>query len=147
MGLAEHVEGLLEIAVVGERAAIAGQQRLVAGIGDRRLLQHRHRLRLLSRGPQRLAVLQGRVGVLQVGAITCLGHLDIAPRISGAAGFGFVAERAGNVRRRDLAAAKPQRENRRRSATRKKSREFRWLEQFLEHLLDPHRRLSRMLTA
>ena len=34
VGAAEHVEGLLEIAVVGQRAAIAGQQRLVAGMGD-----------------------------------------------------------------------------------------------------------------
>ena len=31
MGAAENVEGLLEIAVVGQRAAIAGEQRLLPG--------------------------------------------------------------------------------------------------------------------
>ena len=34
MGAAKHVEGLLEIAVVGQRPPIAGQQRLVAGVRD-----------------------------------------------------------------------------------------------------------------
>ncbi len=97
MRLPERVEGLLEIAIVGERAAIPGQQRLVGGIGDRRLLQHRNRLRLLPRGPQRLAELQGRVGVLGIGAIAFLIGLEVAPGIGGTAGFGLLAERTGNV--------------------------------------------------
>ena len=48
VGAAEHVEGLLEIAVVRQRAAVAGEQRLVAGMGDRGLFEHRNRLGLLS---------------------------------------------------------------------------------------------------
>ena len=44
MGAAENVKGLLEIAVVGQRAAIAGKQRLVAGMGDGGLFEHRDRL-------------------------------------------------------------------------------------------------------
>ena len=67
MGAAEHVEGLLEIAVVGQRAAIAGEQRLVAGMGDRGLFEHRDRLRPLSRRAQRLAVFQRGVGILGIG--------------------------------------------------------------------------------
>ena len=35
MGTAEHVEGLLEIAVVRQRPAVTGQQRLVAGMSNR----------------------------------------------------------------------------------------------------------------
>jgi hypothetical protein len=46
--LAEHVEGLLEIAVVGQRAAVGGEQLAVAGIGDGGLLENRDRLRALS---------------------------------------------------------------------------------------------------
>ena len=48
MGAAEHLEGLLEIAVVGQRAAIGGEQQLVAGMSDGGLLEHRDRLRPLS---------------------------------------------------------------------------------------------------
>ena len=97
MGAAEHVEGLLEIAVVGQRAAVAGEQRLVAGMGDGGLFEHRNRLRLLSCRAQRLAVLQRRVGILRIGAIALLVELDVAARIAGAAGVGLLAERTGNV--------------------------------------------------
>jgi hypothetical protein len=48
MGAAEHVEGLLEVTVVGQRAAVRGEQQLVAGMGDGALFEHRHRLRPLS---------------------------------------------------------------------------------------------------
>jgi hypothetical protein len=48
MGAAEHVEGLLEVAVVRQRAAIGGEQQLVAGMGDGGLFEHRNRLRPLS---------------------------------------------------------------------------------------------------
>ena len=48
MGAAEHVEGLLEIAVVRQRAAVGGEQQLVAGMGDGGLFEHRNRLRPLS---------------------------------------------------------------------------------------------------
>jgi len=53
----------------------------LAGLADRRLLQHRNRLRLLPRGPQRLAELQGGVGVFGVGTIAFLVGLKIAPGI------------------------------------------------------------------
>src|SRR5436309_14241755 len=45
MGAAEDVERLLEIAVVGERAAVGCEQRLVARVGDGGLLQHGDGLR------------------------------------------------------------------------------------------------------
>ena len=57
MGAAEDVERLLEIAVVRQRSPVAGQQRLVAGVGDRGLFEHRDRLGPLPRGAQRLSVL------------------------------------------------------------------------------------------
>ena len=56
MGAAEHVEGRLRIAVVGERAAVSGEQRLVAGMGDGGLFEHGGGLRALAGGAQRLAV-------------------------------------------------------------------------------------------
>ena len=55
MGAAEHVERLLEIAVIGERAAIAGEQCLVAGMGDGGLFEHGDGLGALPGGAQRLA--------------------------------------------------------------------------------------------
>jgi hypothetical protein len=44
VGAAQHIECLLEIAVVPQRAPIAGKQRLVAGMSDAGLLDHRNRL-------------------------------------------------------------------------------------------------------
>jgi hypothetical protein len=44
---AENVECLLEIAVVGKRPPVGGQQRLVAGVGNGRLLEHGCRLAAL----------------------------------------------------------------------------------------------------
>ena len=81
MGLRQHIEGLLEIAVVGERAAVVGQQRLVAGIGDGRLLQHGGGLGALAIGTQRLAIGQRRVGILGIGAVALAIGLDGARRI------------------------------------------------------------------
>ena len=40
MGAAQHVKGLLEIAVVGERAAVRREQLFVAGMRQRGLLEH-----------------------------------------------------------------------------------------------------------
>ncbi len=57
MGAAEDVEGLLEIAIVRQRSPITAKKRLVAGVGDRGLFEHRHRLRPLSCGSKRLSVL------------------------------------------------------------------------------------------
>ncbi len=69
MRAAEHVEGLLEIAIVGERAAVAGEQRLVAGMGEHGLLEHRDRLGALAGLAQRLAVVERDVGIARLGAI------------------------------------------------------------------------------
>jgi hypothetical protein len=52
----EHADRLLEIARIGERAAIGAEQRLVFRVVDRGGLEHRSRLRAL-------AVLAQRVGV------------------------------------------------------------------------------------
>ena len=81
MGAREHVERLLEIAVVGQRAAVAGEQRLVAGMGDGGLLQHGDGLGALAGGAQRLAIGQCRVGILGIGAIALAIDLDGAARI------------------------------------------------------------------
>ena len=77
----QHVERLLEIAVVGERAAPAGEQRLVAGIGDAGLLQHGGGLGTLAVGAQRLAIGERGVGILGIGAIALAIIFDGALRI------------------------------------------------------------------
>src|SRR6202011_4487507 len=68
MGLVEGVECLLEIAIVRQRSPITSKQRLVAGVSDCGLFEQRDRLGPLPRGPERLSVLQRRVGVLGAGA-------------------------------------------------------------------------------
>ena len=83
MGAAEHVEGRLRIAVVGERAAVGGEQRLVAGMGDRGLFEHGGGLRALAGGAERLAVAQRRLGILGIGAIALAIDLGRAARIVG----------------------------------------------------------------
>ena len=77
----EHVERPLEVAVVGERAAVAGEQRLVAGMGDGGLLEHRNRLGALAGGAERLAVAQRGVGIPGIGAIALAIGFDGAARI------------------------------------------------------------------
>ena len=81
MGARENIERLLEIAVIGERAAIAGEQRLVAGMGDGGLFEHGDCLAALSRGAQRLAIGQCGVRILGIGAIALAIKLRRAPRI------------------------------------------------------------------
>src|SRR6185369_1671603 len=83
MGAAEHVEGGLRITVVGERAAVGGKQRLVAGMGEGGLFEHGGGLRPLAGGAERLTVSQCRLGILGVGAISLAVHLDRALRIVG----------------------------------------------------------------
>ena len=68
MGAAEDIEGLLEIAVVRQRSPVTGKKRLVTGMSDRGLLEHRDRLGPLPRGAERLSVFQRRVGILGIGA-------------------------------------------------------------------------------
>ena len=65
----QHVERLLEISVVRQRAAIGGEQRLVLRIGERRLLQHGDRLRPLAVRAQRLAIVQRDGRILGVGLV------------------------------------------------------------------------------
>ena len=81
MGAGKHVERPLEIAVVGERAAVAGEQRLVAGMGDGGLLEHRNRLGALPGGAERLAIAQRGVDILGIGAIAFAIDFDGAARI------------------------------------------------------------------
>ncbi len=52
MGAGEDIEGLLEIAVIGKRPAITGEQRLVAGMGDGGLFEHGDGLGALPGGAQ-----------------------------------------------------------------------------------------------
>ena len=83
MGAAQHVEGGLRIAVVGERAAVSGKQRLVAGMSDGGLFQHSDGLRPLAGSAERLAVAQCRLGILGIGAIALAVGLGRALRIVG----------------------------------------------------------------
>ena len=48
VGTAEHVKGLLETAIIGERAAVGGEHLLVGGVRDRGLLKHGDGLRALE---------------------------------------------------------------------------------------------------
>ena len=81
MGARQHVERLLEIAVVGQRPAVSREQRLVAGMGDGGLFEHGGGLRALPGGAQRLAIGQGGVGILGIGAIALAVDFRRAPRI------------------------------------------------------------------
>ncbi len=81
VGAGEHVERLLEIAVVGQRPAVAGEQRLVAGMGDGGLFEHGGGLGALPGGAQRLAIGQRGIGILGVGAIAFAIDVHRAPRI------------------------------------------------------------------
>ena len=85
MGAREHVERLLEIAVVGERPAVAGEQRLVAGMGDGGLFEHGDRLGALPGGAQRLAIGQRRIGILGIGAVALA--IDSTARRGSASGL------------------------------------------------------------
>src|SRR5450759_3705734 len=64
MGATENVERLLEAAVVGQRPAIAGEQRLVAGMADGGLFEHGDGLGALPGGAERLTKAQ-RGGTLR----------------------------------------------------------------------------------
>ena len=113
MGAAENVECLLEIAIVEQRAPIAGQQRLVVGMGDRGLFEHRDGLGALPGGPQRLAILQRRLGVLGIGTIALPIGIDLAAGIGVAGRFGFIAQRPRDVGwARGLAVGEPQQQER-----------------------------------
>ena len=83
MGAAENIEGGLRIAIVGERAAVTGEQHLVAGMGNRGLFEHGGGLGALPGGAQRLAIGQGRIGILGIGAIALAINFHGAARIFG----------------------------------------------------------------
>ena len=113
MGAGEDVEGLLKIAVVRQRTSMSGEQRPVSGMSDAGLFEHGDRLGFLSGGAERLAELQGGVGVLGVGAETIASKLEVAPRVGGAAGVGFFSQRSRDVGgARGLAATQPQQQDR-----------------------------------
>ena len=116
MGAAENVEGGLRIAIVGERAAVTGEQRLVAGMGDGGLLEHGGGLGALSGGAQRLAIAQRRVGILGIGAVALTINFHGATRII-RGGLGPWGRRSRGQRSRHvghgLAAAEARGESRR----------------------------------
>ena len=104
---AQHVEGLLEIAVVGERAAVSGEHRLVGGVGDRTLFEHGDGLRALTGGAQRHSVTKGSVGIPGIGAVALAIDFGGAARIGigSESGFGLRGQRTLDVGH-GLAAAK-----------------------------------------
>jgi hypothetical protein len=59
VGAVEDLERLLEFPHVGERAAVSSENRGVARVLQRSLLQHRHGLRALAGGAQRLGIADG----------------------------------------------------------------------------------------
>ena len=80
---------------------------------NRGLLEYRDRLGALPRGAQRLCILQRRRGIPGIGAETLAIGIEFAARVDGMACFGFLAERARDVRRSvGLAAAHGQRQER-----------------------------------
>src|ERR1700688_2839272 len=89
MGASQNIERLLEITVVGERPAITGEQRLVAGMGDSGLFEHGSGLGALSGGAERLTISQRRVSILGIGAVALAIDLDRVPRIGIGAGLGL----------------------------------------------------------
>ncbi|OIQ68048.1 hypothetical protein GALL_503660 [mine drainage metagenome] len=137
MGAAEHIERLLEIAVVRECSPVARNEGFVAGMGERGLFEHGNRLGPLPCGPKRLAVLQRHVGVVGIGAKAITIEFYPVHGFSDAALLGFLTQRPRNVRHAiGLAAAKPQHQNRRQCCRRKKSGVTVLLERLRGHLLD-----------
>ncbi len=114
VGAAENVECLLRIAVVGERAAPRGEQHLIAGMSDGRLLEHGGRLGALPVGTQRLAVSQSGVGILGIGTVAVAHHFGRGVRIGIGRCLGLRRERSGDVGH-GLAAAEAGGQNRRHS--------------------------------
>ena len=108
----QDIEGGLEAAVIGQSPPVGGQQRLVAGMGDGGLFEHRGGLRPLSGSAQRLAITQRRGGILRIGAIALAIDLDRAPRIGVGDRLRLRRDRAGDIGHR-LAAAEPGGQNRR----------------------------------
>src|ERR1700722_7084146 len=82
VGAVQDVESLLTVSIVRHRPPIPRQQRLVAGMGNRGLLQHGRRLATLSGGAQRLAIGKGSFGILGIGAVTFAGDVDRLTRVS-----------------------------------------------------------------
>jgi hypothetical protein len=97
MGARQHVERLLEIAVVGERPAVGREQILVAGMGDGGLFEHSGGLRPLAVGAERLAIGQRRVGVLGIGAKAIAIGFRRALRIGIGRGVRLAGDRARDV--------------------------------------------------
>ena len=64
----QHVERLLEVAGIGERAPVGAEQGRIAGIVDRGGFQHGGRLGALAGRAQRLRVADGVVGIARIGA-------------------------------------------------------------------------------
>src|SRR6185312_10167971 len=139
MRLAQHVEGLLKVSIIGQRAAVAGQQLLVAGIGDGGLFEHRDRLRALARRTQRLAILKRDDGILGVGAIALAIGVHVTPCIGGLVHLRLVAERPRDVGYigggGGLAADEADRQRSRRDESDRQSRQATLFERMPIHVL------------
>src|SRR3974377_15929 len=110
MGAAEHIEGLLEIAVVRQSPPVSRKERPVAGMRDGGLLEHGNSLGALARRPERLAVSQRRVRVFGIGAVARAIKSQPAGGFGAAALLVFIAERACDVRQA-ISLATAQRKN------------------------------------
>ena len=78
MGAAEYFQRLIEIARLGQRAAVRAKHGLVTRVGERDPLEDSDRLRALSGSAQCLRVMERRVDIARVGAILLAIDREIA---------------------------------------------------------------------
>src|ERR1700676_3255865 len=83
-------------------------------MSDGGLFEHRDGLRTLAGGAERLAIAQGRIGILGIGAIALAIDLRRTPRVGVRLCLGLWGEGTGKIGyARCLATAKPHGQNRR----------------------------------
>ena len=110
MRAGEHVERLLVVADIGERAPVGAEQAHMFRILDRGLLEHGHGLGALAISTQSLRVFHRRFGIARVGAVAFAPCIRRALPIALCAGCGG-GEGAGRFRWLDgLATGKRNRE-------------------------------------
>ena len=96
MGAAEHFERLIEIAGLGQRAAVRAKHGLVTRVRERDPLEDGDRLRALSGSAQCLRVVERRVDIARVGAILLAIDRKVLPPV----GVGAVGHRHDRQRGR-----------------------------------------------
>jgi len=82
----EYLEGLGEIAGVGERLAVGAEQAPVVRMLDRCLLQHRRGLRALAERAQCRRIADGGFRAVRMGAVERARGVDLSPRLAIACG-------------------------------------------------------------